>query len=296
MLQSIYCNGLWSPWRKVASDLGLWRADGALEVLEARGDILFHWEDHYERLLRSLAGYKEIALDMLPPKEEILAHTEALLKKAGLHDNIVHILVTPGHSYDLKKAVGRPELIIDVRKLERAEASPLKMVTINAKRYFPECKLTAGYGYARRFQAEAVGEGYDSFLYWGERTGILEGPYENFFVVTKTGCLYTPASNVLKGVTRKIFLELAEKADIFTEVREVPWAIHLGYLERCSEAFLSSTTKGGIPAKELGDVSQIKQIDGYDHFEVGADTRSAKLKDLFLKYRENYFASHKEKL
>src|SRR3989344_4875558 len=78
MLQSIYCNGLWSPWRKVASDLGLWRADGALEVLEARGDILFHWEDHYERLLRSLAGYKEIALDMLPPKEEILAHTEAL--------------------------------------------------------------------------------------------------------------------------------------------------------------------------------------------------------------------------
>ncbi|KKT41588.1 MAG: hypothetical protein UW30_C0006G0015 [Candidatus Giovannonibacteria bacterium GW2011_GWA2_44_13b] len=295
MGQAVYSKGSWRPWVKIESDLGLWRADGALEVLEAQYGALFHFDEHFERLVKSCSGYKDLDMSQLPSESEVREHVEHLLKKES-SNAIVHILVTPGTSADLKNTDGFPEMVIDVRRLENSsDAPPLKLITKNVRRYFPEFKLTAGYGYARRFQAEAAGEGYDNFLYWGERTGILEGPYENFFVVTKTGCLYTPASNVLKGVTRKIFLELAKKSDIFTEVCEVPWAIHLGYLERCSEAFLSSTTKGGIPAKESGDISQIRQIDGYDHFEVGADTRSAELKRLFLEYRENYFASRRKK-
>lgn len=295
MVQTVYSKGAWRPWVKIGSDLGFWRADGAIEVLEAQEGRLFHWEDHFERLVKSCSGYKDLDMAKLPPEAETRLHVERLLKKESL-SAIVHILVTPGTSFDLKNSDGFPEMVIDVRRLENSsDAPPLKLIAKDVRRYFPEFKLTAGYGYARRFQAEAAKEGYDSFLYWGERTGILEGPFENFFVVTKTGCLYTPANNVLKGVTRRIFLELAKKSDIFTEVCEVPWAINLGYLEQCSEAFLSSTTKGGIPAKECGDISQIKRIDEYDHFEVGSNTRGAKLKKLFLEYRENYFASRKEK-
>ncbi len=292
MHQMIYCNGVWSPWRKTGGNLGLWRADGALEVFEARLEIPFHMEDHILRLQRSCIGYDEINMELLPSSEEIYKNTMELLQKSDFPEGIVHILATPGNSNDLKKSLGFPELIIDVRRLERVDMPPLKMKTEDAKRYFPECKLTAGYGYARRFQAKAAALGFDSFLYHDERGGILEGPYENFFVVTKTSCLYTPANDVLKGVTRKIFLELAKESKIFREVREVPWPIHIGYLEQCDEAFLSSTTKGGIvPSGEMGDAAQIRQIDGYDHFITGPDTKSARLKKLFLEYRENYFKS-----
>ncbi|MDO8523169.1 MAG: aminotransferase class IV [bacterium] len=279
MKQLIYCKGVWHSWIKVGSNLGLWRADGAVEVLEARSDVLFHWDDHFERLGRSCRGYKNLDLSLLPSEEEILAKTQSLLRKESLKEAIVHILVTPGKSTDLKKAEGWPELIIDVRSLNRPSSiPPLKLVTKNARRYFPECKLTAGYGYVGRLQAEAEACGFDSFLYWDEYDGILEGPYENFFVVTNSGWLCTPSINVLKGVTRKILLDLAKKHKVFESVDEVP-RIRKGFLYECREAFLSSTTKGA---------AAIGEINGY-HFNVGKDSKVEKLQELFLEYRENYY-------
>src|SRR3989338_7833573 len=180
MVQTVYSRGVWRPWVKLGSDLGLWRADGALEVMEAQGRVLFHWEDHFERLVKSCGGYKDLDMAQLPPEAEVRKQVENLLKRES-SSAIVHLLVTPGTSSDLKNSDGFPEMVIDVRGLENSgDGSPLKLIIKDIRRYFPELKLTAGYGYARRFQAEAVAEGYDSFLYWGERTGILEGPFESY--------------------------------------------------------------------------------------------------------------------
>ena len=120
--------------------------------------------------------------------------------------------------------------------------------------------------------------GFDSFLYWSDRNGILEGPYENVLYVTKDRMLITPAAGVLHGVTRGIILTLARNSNLFKNI--VEGEVHIARLKDCSEAFLTSTTKGTAP---------VKKIDGYEHFRTSDKTYTAKLRKLFLKYRENYY-------
>src|SRR3989344_8415397 len=173
MIQTVYCKGSWRPWVKIGSDLGLWRADGVLEVLEAQGGVLFHWEDHFERLVKSCCGYKNLDMAQLPPEAEVRKQVENLLKKES-SSAIVHLLVTPGTSSDLKNADGFPEMVINVSRLENSfDDPPLKLVTKNVRRYFPEFKLTAGCGYCRSVHAIEDALGQFNILYLGEASGLL---------------------------------------------------------------------------------------------------------------------------
>lgn len=284
MFQIIYSGGLWYPWKKIDSNLALWRADGAVEVLEAYDGILFHFDEHFERLIHSCAGYKDLDMNLLPSKEEILLRTIELLEKSSYKNAIVHILATPGNSRDLKKSNGKPELVIDVRELEHLQVNSLKLVTVSAVRYYPDCKLTAGYGYARRFLAEAEEKGFDGIIYHNNETGLNEGAYQNIFFVRKDGILITPKIGVLHGVTRGIVLEIAQKSGIFKDVAEDSvWFWQLGNF---SEAFLTSTTLGVAPIAEItSNISKTKKS-----FKDSPDnTYTLALKEKFLNYRKEYF-------
>lgn len=286
MQQIVYCNGMWSPWRKTGSDLGLWRADGAVEVLEARRETMFHPEKHLERLAVSCAGYKDLDMALLPSKEEILSKVDGLLKKENHESTIIHILATPGQSKDLKKSDGLQELIIDVRELEQTPENPFKLRTVDAVRYFPHCKLTAGYGYARRFLADAEADGFNGILYQNQKTGLCEGAYQNFFAVRDDGVLITPKFGVLFGITREIVLDLARKSAIFKDVVENSlwfWQLH-----NCKEVFLTSTTLGVAPIAEItSGLSGTRKT-----FKIAPEnTFSSALKEKFLNYREEYFTS-----
>ena len=278
--QIFYCNGVWSPRGCWDNDLGLWRARSVVEVLEARGDILFHWADHYERLLAGCAF--RLPLKKLPTEAEILARLKNLLEKSGYARSIIHVQVTTGPSGDLKNSLGQPTLTLDVRSSHEPETvPPLHLKTVSEKRRFPQYKLGSSYGdidlILKTYRIEE--EGFNSFLYWDEYNGILEGPYENVFFVSDAGELITPSFGMLPGVTRKILLALARESGIFTEVKERQ--IHLWQLTRMNEAFLSSTTKG---------VASIARInDDHKHFALGKSTLTAKLHRRFLKYRESYY-------
>ena len=275
-----YCNGVWHPNYNFGNDLALGRAQGVQEFLEARGKILFHWDDHYARLVSSCSTRRSIVLNRLPSKEEIEKQSSRLLEKFGTITSLVRILVTPGDSHDTKTASGYPTLSLDIMTWPTLPEKALKLKTVQARREFPQSKFTAGYGYADIYEAEVRDQGFDKFLYWDERGGILEGAYENIFLITKEGLLVTPRNGVLLGITRKIVLELARASKLFDgKVTESP-AMHLGAPTAFKEAFLTSTTLG---------VAEVVQIDDYDHFKTGPKTLTFKLKKLFIKHREKYF-------
>ena len=286
IVNSKYCEGIWFNYFASTSflekDLGLWRADGVLEVLEARRKnnvtVLFSWDEHYERFVKSCNGH--IPLEDLPPEADIKGKVNGLLITNKFSSALVHILATPGYSEDLKKVCGPPTLVVDVGPLVDPIFKPLKLRTVGARRFFPSLKLVSGYGYARRFQAIAERDGFDSFLYSDIFDGILEGPYENLFVVTKAGSLMTPAHGMLPGITRKVLLRLAKDSGLFKEVLEKQ--INISTLTDCREAFLSSTTKGAMPIYEINGVK----------FEAETDNLTHKLRELFINYRENYYMEH----
>ena len=145
-------------------------------------------------------------------------------------------------------------------------------------REFPQCKFTAGYGYADIYEAEARDQGFDKFLYWSPRNGITEGAYENVFFVTKSGGLITQGSGVLEGITRKIVLERAGESGIFSFVDKYS-PLHFAVLDGCDEAFLTSTTLHVHPVLRIDDYS----------FKVGKGTYTEKTLKMFLDCRENYY-------
>lgn len=275
----IYCDGRWMPHCNLSKDLGFWRASGVLEVLEAQRNVVFHWEDHYERLLDSCKKYNPNLIGALPSEDGFKLKLNSLLKRASRSNSVVWIIVTEGDSDNFKDSKNEPKVILRTSAFSSVNPNPLKLVAKNARRECPGIKLTAHYGLARKYIREAVSLGYDSFLYWGPWTGIAEGPYENVFFVTKDNVLVTSKNGILKGITRKIVLQLARESGLFSHVEEKN-EIHLGTMENFDEAFLTSTTKWIHP---------VSCIDEYRHFKTGPDTKTAALRDRFLEYREHYY-------
>src|SRR3989338_2676291 len=107
----IYCGGRWMPHCNLSKDLGLWRASGVLEVVEAQRNIMFHWHDHYRRLLSSCAGYNPDLLGALPFEDDLKLKIGWLLDRVDKLHSVVWILVSEGDSDNLKDSKGEPKII-----------------------------------------------------------------------------------------------------------------------------------------------------------------------------------------
>ena len=93
---------------------------------------------------------------------------------------------------------------------------------------------------------EAVDAGYDDLL-WLTRDGyVAEGPASNLFMVSG-GTLYRPGREILRGVTRQTFLELAAELGIPTREADLtPYDLF-----NADEAFTCSTAGGELPVREI---------------------------------------------
>jgi branched-chain amino acid aminotransferase len=88
---------------------------------------------------------------------------------------------------------------------------------------------------------------YDTFLL--DQDGhMLEGLAANFYAIVD-GELWTAGQNVLKGIARQIVLEIAPP---IVPVREE--APHVSAVERFSDAFLTSASRGIIPVVEIDGI------------------------------------------
>ena len=81
---------------------------------------------------------------------------------------------------------------------------------------------------------------------------ITEGSTSNAFIIDKHGNVITHPKNnlILGGVTRDVVIEIAKLNGI--KVLEKPFS--LADIKKCNEAFLTSTTVGVIPVKQVNNI------------------------------------------
>jgi branched-chain amino acid aminotransferase len=225
-------------------DDGLYRGDGAFEVIRLYHGRPFALDDHIERLQRS-AGAIELEFDRAALEREI----EALLAEAGDFDGQLRLIVTRGG-----RRIAATETIP-----EHAETVRVATVT-----YSPTVILNGvkSLSYAANMQATRLAEsqGADEAVLVQPDGTVLEPPTSTVFWVSPQGGLRTPAldNGVLESITRdRLIKEL--------DVEEGAWPV--ADLRAAREAFLASTTR---------EIQAVAAIDGTDLPEApGPRTREA---------------------
>ncbi|HWW66981.1 MAG TPA: aminotransferase class IV [Solirubrobacterales bacterium] len=213
-------------------DDGLYRGDGAFEVIRIYGGKLFALGDHLDRLERSAAAI-ELEFDRPALGREI----DALLAELGEADGQLRLIVTRGG-----------------RRIAATEPLPphdetLRLATVT---YSPTVILTGvkSLSYAANMQATrlAKGQGADEAVLVLPDGTVLEPPTSSIFWVSPQGSLRTPALDV--GVLESITRDRLVKA---LDVEEGAWPV--ADLRAAREAFLASTTR---------EIQAVATIDGTD--------------------------------
>lgn len=229
-------------------DDGLYRGDGAFEVIRLYGGKPFALVDHLDRLQRS-TGAIELDFDRAALEAEI----EALLEAAGPVDGQLRLIVTRGG-----RRIAATEPIPD-----HPETLALATVT-----YCPTVILNGvkSLSYAANMQATRIakGKGADEAVLVRPDGTVLEPPTSSIFWVSPEGELRTPAlsGGVLESITRDRMIKALH-------VETGTW--HVDDLHAASEAFLASTTR---------EIQAVSSVDGRA-FPAAPGPRTREAQDAF---------------
>ena len=211
-------------------DDGLYRGDGAFEVIRLYGGKPFALGDHVDRLGRSAAAI-QLEFDRAALEGEV----EALLAEHGEGDGQLRLIVTRG---------GRR---IAATEPLPPHAETLRLATVT---YCPSVILNGvkSLSYAANMQATRIAksQGADEAVLVQPDGTVLEPPTSAIFWVSPQGSLRTPALDV--GVLESIARDRLVKA---LDVEEGAWPV--ADLRAAGEAFLASTTR---------EIQAVAAIDG----------------------------------
>ena len=211
-------------------DDGLYRGDGAFEVIRLYDGRPFALAEHVDRLQRSAAAI-ELEFDRAALEREI----EALLAEAGGPDGQLRLIVTRG---------GRRIAAIEPLP---AHAETLAVATVT---YSPTVILNGvkSLSYAANMQSTrlAKAQGADEAVLVQPDGTVLEPPTSSIFWVSAEGGLRTPSLEL--GVLESITRDRLVKA---LHVEVGAWQVD--DLRGAHEAFLASTTR---------EIQAVAAIDG----------------------------------
>lgn len=225
-------------------DDGLYRGDGAFEVVRLYQGKPYALGDHLDRLWRSAATI-EMEFDRAALEVEI----EALLAEFGPIHGQLRLIVTRGG-----------------RRLAMTEPIPAHLATIKlaAVTYCPSVILDGvkSLSYAANMQATRLSkaQGADEAVLVQPDGTVLEAPTASIFWVSPEGGLRTPAldNGVLESITRDRLVKALH-------VETGAWPI--ADLRAASEAFITSSTR---------EIQPVSEIDGRELPEApGPRTREA---------------------
>ena len=265
----LYFNGEISPLDTTlfkSNDLGILRGYGMFDYFRTYNGIPFRWDDYWQRFENS-AKLLKLPLPLNQEEAaEILADLHAL---SGEAEVAFRFVLTGGYAPDSVNVV-KPNFLIRTEALPKDYPAGLlkgiKVLPYQYVRDLPEIKTT-NYVHMVLMAEEMKKQGASDLLFHKDGE-ISELTRSNFFIF-KGDTLITSDTNILRGITRKVVLELA-KTHFKVEVRPLLYS----ELETADEAFTTSSTKWVMPIVQIGDnpVSDGK-----------AGQRTLSLQDLFKK-------------
>jgi branched-chain amino acid aminotransferase len=274
---------------------GFLYGDAIYEVWRTYHGVLFAWEEHWERLVRSA---RALELEVPWPREDILEEirrtaAEFARRSGPGGDLYVRLQITRGGGpIGLDPALAdRSDYVLLVRRNQ--DLSPVQLqnglrlslareLCRNDRRTLDPSWKTGNYLNNLLCLREARARGADEAVITNLAGEITEAAVSNIHFV-RDGVVLTPGveSGLLGGITRRILIErVAPVAGV--EVREM--ALKPADLPGMQECFLTSTTK---------DVAPVAAIDAQG-FELGAGSVARRLKASFAEYAVAYAQAHPE--
>jgi len=257
MSRIAYVNGRYVIHRDAAvhiEDRGFQFADAVYEVCEVKGGRLVDEARHMDRLRRSLS---ELRIAMPMDRASLGVILREVIRRNRIRDGIVYLQVTRGvaprhHAFPASEV--SPGLVVTARPVDLTEGEQrarhgVAVVTTPDNRWgrvdiktvglLPNVLAKQGAKEAGAFEAWFVDE--DGF--------VTEGSSTNAWILTRDGTLVThPADRgILRGITRIVVLELAEKEGIPVEERR----FSLAEAYSAKEAFITAASTIVMPVINL---------------------------------------------
>ncbi|MDQ2797112.1 MAG: aminotransferase class IV [Actinomycetota bacterium] len=240
-------------------DAGFVHSDLTYDVAAVWRGRFFRLDDHLDRVLRGCQG-----LRLAPPKskDEIRAIMTECVRRSGLRDAYVEVIVTrgvPGPG-ERDSRLWTPRLYayaVPYVWIVQPDVQEQRGVDVVVARNTRRIPPGAANPQIKNFQwgdfVRATYEAYDR----GGSLGLLpdgdgmitEGAGFNVFALVD-GILRTPERGVLHGITRRTVIEIAQEWELPLRVDDLP----VGELYRASEMFLTSTAGGIMPVTNLDGV------------------------------------------
>ncbi len=201
-------------------------------------------ELYLERFYYSASVLKlEVPVD----KESLKDILGELVKRNGGRQAF-RLVLSAGHSLDGWNPDAKSVLIvfseiineIPVEWLDRG----ISLETYEFLRPIPEVKTTF---YAVGKIAQMQTSSNDVLFTWQDK--VLETPRSNIFFI-KDGAIVTPIGNILRGITRKVVIDIAHNKGITVYERDVPVSL----IREMDGAFITGTTKPIVPVARINDV------------------------------------------
>jgi len=260
-------------------DRGFLFADGVYESIRTYNGKLFRYEDHLERLKRSLKAI-QIDFKKINSLEKIIYE---LIKKNNIEsESLAYLQITRGsaiqrtHHFPAEQT--SPTLFISVKELiENIEEKEngVKVILQEDIRWLRcDIKSVSLLPVVLANQKAKEENAVEAILVRDDI--ITEGTHTNFFAVINETVYTAPKSRlILEGITRKVVLEFCEKFKI--DYKEE--FINKDDLKSYNEFFITSTTK---------EITPVTTIDYWaiNKGEIGKITKS--LQGVFQKVAEDY--------
>lgn len=226
------------------SDLTFRRAYGAFDFLRVERGVVLFLDDYLERFARSA---KVLRLE-LPSSATLKSQIHALLEANATESAGIQMFLTGGYTPDGYTPVEPNLVLLEVPIKgypDKMFTKGVKLISHEYQRDLPSAKTT-NYMMAVYLRDDIKNAGAVDALYHANGYA-LESTRCNLFIV-KNGDLITPKDKVLHGVTRKQILKVASG---IVPIEERP--VTLDELFSADEVFITSSTKGAMPVRQIDD-------------------------------------------
>lgn len=257
MSRIAYVNGLYVPHAEAVvhvEDRGYQFADGVYEVCEVRGGHMVDERRHMERLVRSLDAIR-IAMPM--SRAALGFVLRETIRRNRVRNGFVYLQITRGvarrdHYFPVPEVP--PSIVVTARaadpaKGEAVAAQGMAVITVPDNRWERVDIKTTGL-LPNVLAKEAARQAGAREAWFVDASGhVTEGGSTNAWIVTGEGRLVTrPAeSGILRGITRTVMMEVAQKLQLRVEERAFTVAEALA----AREAFVTSATNFATPVVRI---------------------------------------------
>jgi len=239
-------------------DWGLLRSDATYDVVHVWKNRFFRLDVHLDRFM---ANVDKLRMNLPFDRDELAEILHQCVHKSGLENAYVEMVLTRGHSptfsRDPRDAVNNFfAFVIPFGWIanEEQRARGMRVHIASVARIPPSSVDPEVKNYHWLDLVQGMHEAYDAGkenVFLGDGRGnITEGPGFNIFAV-KNNIIRTPATGVLKGITRRTTLELCAELELETMETDVSEAA----LKGSDEVFVTSTAGGIFPVAEIDDAS-----------------------------------------